>query len=150
MKISQLLTPALIKLDLESCCKDELFDEMVQLFADNGLVKDFDGAVRVLQERELKMSTGVGNGMAIPHGRLPEATNSLLAVGISREGIDYDALDGEPVYIVLTIFAQMDNPMQHMEVLAEISRLFAVPGFSERLRKASSSEEVLEIIKSEE
>lgn len=150
MKISELLKPSLIKLNLESFSKDELFDEMVQIFADNGLVKDFDAAVDVLQEREMKMSTGVGNGIAIPHGRLPGAESSLLAIGISSEGIDYGALDGEPVYIVITIFAQPDNPMQHMEVLAEISRLFAVPGFSGRLRAAKSPEEVLQVIKSEE
>ena len=150
MKISELLKPSLVKLNLESYSKDELFEEMVQVFADNGMISDVDEAIDVLQEREMKMSTGVGNGIAIPHGKLPGAPHSLLAIGVSKDGIDYDALDGAPVYIVLTIFAQPDNPMQHMEILAEISRLFAVPGFSDRIRNAKSSNEVIDIIKSEE
>lgn len=150
MKISELLRPSLIKLNLESLSKDELFDEMVQIFADNGQINDIDAAVDVLHEREYKMSTGVGNGIGIPHGKLPEAKRSLLSIGISNEGVDYDALDGCPVYIVICIFAQVDNPGQHLEILAEISRLFAIPGFAARIRSAKSSDEVLSIIKSEE
>ena len=150
MKISELLTPALIKLDLASLDKDELFEEMVQIFVANGQVSDRAAAVRILQEREAKMSTGVGNGIGIPHGKLPEAKQSLLALGISRQGIDYDALDGEPVHIVLVIFAQPDNPGQHIELLAEISRLFGIPGFSDRILAAATPQEVLDIIRSEE
>ena len=150
MKISDLLTPALIQLELVSQDKDELFEEMVSLLAANGLIADRAAAVRVLQEREEKMSTGVGNGIGIPHGKLPGARQALLALGISHAGIDYDALDGEPVHIVLVIFAQPDNPGQHIELLAEISRLFSIPGFSDRLMAAATPQEALEIIKSEE
>ncbi len=150
MKISELLTPSLIKLNLESLSKDELFEEMIQVFVDNHQITDRNLAVEVLQERESKMSTGVGNGVGIPHGKLPGAKNALLALGISQEGIDYEALDDQPVYIVVTIFANPDNPGQHIEILAEISRLFAVSDFGERLRKAKTPQEVIEVIKSEE
>lgn len=150
MKISELLTPSLIKLDLQSLDKEELFEEMVQVFVDNRLIDDAAAAVAVLKEREEKMSTGVGNGVGIPHGKLPQAKRSLLAMGISRDGIDYDALDGELVYIVIAIFARPDNPGQHVELLAEISRLFAIPGFAERVRAAKTPEEILALIESEE
>lgn len=150
MKISEYLNPELIKLDLVSETKDELFPEMVQLFVKNGLVTDADEAVRILEEREEKMSTGVGNGIGIPHGKLPEAKQSILALGISRNGIDYDSLDGEPVFIVIAIFANPENPTQHIEVLAEISRLFAIPEFAQRIRKARSTQEVLDIISAQE
>ena len=150
MKISELLTPSLIKLDLQSLDKEELFEEMVQVFVDNRLIDDAATAVAVLKEREEKMSTGVGNGVGIPHGKLPQAKRSLLAMGISRDGIDYDALDGELVYIVIAIFARPDNPGQHVELLAEISRLFAIPGFAERVRAAQTPEEILALIESEE
>jgi len=150
MKISEYLNPELIKLDLASETKDELFPEMVQLFVKNGLVTDAAEAVRILEEREEKMSTGVGNGIGIPHGKLPEAKRSILALGISRNGIDYDSLDGEPVYIVITIFANPENPAQHIEVLAEISRLFAIPEFAQRIRNARSAQEVLDIISAQE
>lgn len=150
MKISEYLNPELIKLDLVSETKDELFPEMVQLFVKNGLVTDADEAVRILEEREEKMSTGVGNGIGIPHGKLPEAKQSILALGISRNGIDYDSLDGEPVFIVIAIFANPENPTQHIEVLAEISRLFAIPEFAQRIRKTRSTQEVLDIISAQE
>ena len=150
MKISEYLTPSLIKMDLVSETKEELFPEMVQLFVKNGLVHDADAAVRVLEERQEKMSTGVGNGIALPHGKLPEAKQSILALGISKNGIDYDSLDGAPVYIVIAIFADPENPAQHIEVLAEISRLFALPEFAQRIRAARSAEDVLNIIATQE
>ena len=150
MKISEYLSPELIKLDLASETKEDLFPEMVQLFVKAGLVSDADAAVRVLEEREAKMSTGVGNGVGIPHGKLEGAERSLIAMGISRNGIDYDSLDGEPVYIVITIFANPANPAQHIEVLAEISRLFAIPEFAGRIRNARSSQEILSLIADQE
>ena len=150
MKISDLLKPSLIKLDLQSLDKEDLFEEMVQVFADNQLISDSATAVSVLREREAKMSTGVGNGIGIPHGKLPGAKNSLLALGVSQDGIDYEALDGGLVYIVIAIFAPPDNPGQHVELLAEISRLFAIPGFAEKIRAARTAEEVMAIIVSEE
>ena len=150
MKISELLKPSLIKLDLESESKDELFEEMVEIFVSNGLISDREKALDVLEEREEKMSTGVGNGLGIPHGKLPEAKSSLLALGVSRNGIDYEALDEQPVYIVVTIFAQVNDPGQHIEILAEISRLFSLPGFADRIRGAQSAEEVISLIQAEE
>jgi mannitol/fructose-specific phosphotransferase system IIA component (Ntr-type) len=106
--------------------------------------------VRILEEREAKMSTGIANGLGLPHGKLPEAKQTLLAMGISKEGIEYDSLDGELVYIVITIFAELENPGQHIQVLAEISRLFSIPGFKERIQAAATPAEVLDIIRSEE
>ena len=150
MKISEYLSPELIKLDLVSENKEDLFPEMVQLFVKAGLVSDADEAVRILEEREAKMSTGGGNGVGLPHGKLEGAEHSQIAMGISKNGIDYDSLDGEPVYIVITIFANPSNPAQHIEVLAEISRLFAIPEFAGRIRNARSSQEILDIIADQE
>jgi len=150
MKISELLPPSLIKMNLAAETKEELFSEMVQLFVTNGSIKDRVTAVRVLEEREAKMSTGISCGLGLPHGKLPEAKCTLLALGISREGIEYDSLDGEPVYIVITIFAEVDNPGQHIQVLAELSRLFALPGFMDKIRSAKSPEEILALISEEE
>lgn len=150
MKISEFLKPTLIKMSLDSDNKDELFPEMVQLFVSEGLIKDRVTAIRVLEEREAKMSTGIANGLGLPHGKLPEAKQTLLAMGISKEGIEYDSLDGELVYIVITIFAELENPGQHIQVLAEISRLFSISGFMDRIRAAKTPSEVLDCIRSEE
>lgn len=150
MKISELLTPALVKLNLVSRSKDELFEEMVQVFLDAGEIHNREEAIEVLCRREEQMSTGVGNGIGIPHGKLPEATHSLIAIGVSPEGIDYEALDDQPVHIVTAIFAQLNNPGQHIEILAEVARLFAIPGFTDKIIAAKSSQEVIDLIKAEE
>ncbi|NLF92594.1 MAG: PTS sugar transporter subunit IIA [Oligosphaeraceae bacterium] len=150
IKISELLLPSLIKMNLEAETKEELFPELVELFVAAGCIRDRAAAVRVLEEREAKMTTGIANGIGIPHGKLPEAKRTLLALGISRNGIEYNSIDGEPVHIVITIFAQIDNLGEHIEVLAEISRLFAVPGFKKNLSAARTPEEVLRLIASEE
>jgi mannitol/fructose-specific phosphotransferase system IIA component (Ntr-type) len=150
MRLSQLLTPELIKIGLESEDKPALFEEMVQLFVDAGRITDRAAAVTALQEREAKMSTGVARWIGIPHGKLREAHGILLAIGISQKGIEYDSLDGEPVYIVTMVFAEIGNPGPHIEALAEISRLFFIPGFVERLRAARSPAELLDLIRNEE
>jgi mannitol/fructose-specific phosphotransferase system IIA component (Ntr-type) len=73
-----------------------------------------------------------------------------MVLGVSRIGIEYDSLDGEPVYVVLMVFAEVGNPGPHIEALAEISRLFSIPGFSGKIQAAASPEEVMQLIKQEE
>jgi mannitol/fructose-specific phosphotransferase system IIA component (Ntr-type) len=150
MKVSELLTPALIKVGLESEEKEELFEEMVQIFVDNGVLHDRDAALQAIFEREAKMSTGIARGLALPHGKIEEATGLIMTIGVSKVGIEYDSLDGEPVYVVLMVFAEIGNPGPHIEALAEISRLFSIPGFSEKIQNAATSEEVMQLIKQEE
>lgn len=150
MKISELLNASLVKIGVESEEKSELFEEMVQVLVSAGEISDRKVAVRVLEEREAKMSTGIAPGLGLPHGKLPEARKSIIGIGISKKGIEYDSLDGELVYIVIVLFAQPDNPGQHIEILAEISRLFSVNGFMEKMKAANTPEEVIQLIKSEE
>lgn len=150
MKVSEVLTPELIKVGLESDEKEEVFEEMVQLFVDAGVIRDRDSALRAILEREAKMSTGVAKWLALPHGKIKEAKGLLLALGTSEYGIEYDSLDGEPVHVVLMVFAEIGNPGPHIEALAEISRLFSTPGFTSRIRDARNAEEVLAMIRREE
>ena len=96
------------------------------------------------------MSTGIARWIGLPHGKLPEAQGMLLAIGTSRKGIEYDSLDGEPVYVVVMVFAEVGNPGPHIETLAEISRLFSIPGFTERVREAKTAADLLRMIKDEE
>ena len=150
MKISDLLTTSLIKVGIESDEKEELFEEMVQLFVGSNLIQNRDAALQALFEREAKMSTGIAKWLALPHGKLEEAQGLLMAIGTSKKGIEYDSLDGEPVYVVLTVFAEVGNPGPHIEALAEISRLFSIPGFIDKIREAETPEEILTLIRGEE
>lgn len=150
MNLSDALSPSMIKIGLESEEKDELFEEMVQLFVDSDLIADRDAALTALREREAKMSTGVAKWLGLPHGKLEEARGLMVALGVSGKGIEYDSLDGELVYVVLMVFAEVGNPGPHIEALAEISRLVSVPGFTARLREASSVDDALRIIREQE
>ncbi len=96
------------------------------------------------------MSTGISRGLALPHGKVKDVRSLLVAMGISKRGIDYQSLDGEPVYVVIMVLAETGNPGPHIETLAEISRLFSLPGFMARLRQAGTAAEVMEIIRQEE
>lgn len=150
MKLSELLSVSQIKIGLESEEKEELFEEMVQIFVDNDLIQDREAALRAIFEREAKMSTGIARWLALPHGKIEEATGLLMALGVSQNGIEYDSLDGEPVYVVLMVFAEVGNPGPHIEALAEISRLFSLPGFTQSVKAAETPEEVLELIRNQE
>lgn len=151
MKISEILKPSLIKVRLQSETKEELFDEMVQLFVDEGLLKDRDVALNSLLEREEKMSTGVARWLGLPHARVPEVKGVLMAVGVSEKGVDYGSLDGQPVYIVFMLFAEVGNAASiYLRALADVCRLFSNPVFTERIRAARTSFEVLELIRQEE
>lgn len=140
----------MIKIGLESETKEELFEEMVQLFVQEGLITNRKAAVNALLEREAKMSTGIANGFALPHGKLEEVKGVIMALGVLRNSMDYDALDGEPVDVVIALFSELGNPAPHIEALAEISRHLSMPDFVSRIKVAQSAEEVLRIIKSEE
>ena len=150
MLISEVLTPALIKTDIEAQTKEELFEEMVQLFVNAKLIKDRESAVMALIEREEKMSTGIAPDFALPHGKLSGISGVIMALGIIRKGMDFDALDDQPVHVVITLFSEIGNPGPHIEALSEISRLISIPDFLERLKSANSPEQILRIIKSEE
>jgi len=150
MRLSELLSPPVIKIGLESEDKEALFEEMVQVFVAAGRLHDRDAAVRALHEREAKMSTGIARWLGLPHGKLVGIRGTLLAVGTSRQGIEYGSLDGDPVHVVTMVFAEAGNPGPHIEALAEASRLFSIPGFTERIRDARSPAELLNVIRAEE
>jgi len=150
MKLTDLLRPELIAIGLESETKDGVFRDLVSLFVKAGSIRDGDAALQAIREREAKMSTGIARWIGLPHGKLREANGILLAIGTTRHGIEYEALDGEPVYVVIMVFAQVGNPGPHIEALAEISRLFSVPGFTEGVRAAKTPADVLRLIREQE
>lgn len=150
MRLSELLREDLVKIGLEGEDKEEVFEEMVHLLVQSGSLADREEALTALWEREKMMTTGIGKGLAIPHGKVASKIGLKVAMGISPEGIDYESLDHEPVYVVLMVFSQDDDPGPHIQALAEISRLFSVPGFTDRVRSVKSYDELIEMIKAEE
>ena len=126
------------------------FEELIDLLVRENRITDRDAARRAIIERENKQSTGIGRGVAIPHGKSPTIRELTGALGISRDGLEYDSLDGEPVHLVFMLLAEDDNPGPHVEALAQISSLFRIPGLIERLVAAETARELRDIVAAEE
>ena len=150
MRLRDLLDEPVVKVGLESRDKEECFEEMIDLLVRAGRISDRAAAIKALREREAKGSTGIGQGIAIPHANDASIKTMTAAMGTSPAGIEFDAIDDEPVHAVFLLLARMDNPGPHVRALAEISRLVQTPGLYRRLTEAKSPREVLDILDAEE
>jgi PTS system nitrogen regulatory IIA component len=106
--------------------------------------------VQILLDREKLGSTGIGEGVAIPHGKVPGLTGMVAAFGRSRAGVDYRAIDGRPARLFLALFAPENSAGAHLKALARVSRLFRVPAFRESILAASDAESILRQIATED
>jgi PTS system nitrogen regulatory IIA component len=150
MKIVDLLHPAAIAADIEATGKNETLAELtdVMMKVANGL--DRDEVIRVLQERERLGSTGIGEGVAIPHGKLKDIKKLLISFGRSRRGVDFDSMDGKPAHLFFLLIAPEESVGIHLKTLARISKLLKNPAVRRRLLDAAGSEEIYRIISEEE
>ena len=150
MRLRDMLDESTVKVGLESLDKEECIEEMADVLVSAGRVTDRAQILSAVRTREAEGSTGIGKGVAVPHGKCANLAGTVLAVGISREGIEFDSADGKPVKIVFLIAASAAEPGKHLQMLAEVVRLIRVPGLCERLAGASSPREVLDILDAEE
>ena len=133
---------------LRSTRKFDALRELTTVFEDDEAVKDPKAFLADLIRREQQGSTGIGKGVAVPHAHEDSIRRQILAIGISREGIEYDAADGEPVRILAVLGTPMKHQKQHMQLLASLSRLLQHEDVRARLTEAADAAEVLEIITS--
>ena len=146
MKISDLLIKDRINLDVKSTNKVDIIKELARLHEKTGVLNDYDGYVKALMAREEQSSTGIGEGIAIPHAKTEFVKKPALAMGRKPEGIDYDSLDGEPATLFFMIAAPDGANNTHIETLARLSQLLLDDDFKEALENAKTADEVLEII----
>ena len=106
--------------------------------------------MNALLERERIGSTGIGNGVAIPHAKSTSIKTLCAAMGTSQAGIEFDSVDGQPVHLVFLVLAEANNPGPHVATLAEIARLLQLPGFYRRILSAPTPKAVLSILNEEE
>jgi len=150
MLLTDILTLQRVKVPLEATTKEAVIEELVDVLAADGQVNDRDLALRAVLEREKTRTTGIGNGLAIPHGKSAAVANLVMAVGLSREGIDFDSIDGKPVRLLILLLSPADKTGPHIQALARISRLLSVEAFRKRLYAAQSSDELFGAIKEQE
>lgn len=146
MLLSELLTPDRVKIPLRSTTKDELLGELVGVVADAASIRDREDVLRAVREREEVLSTGIGNGVAIPHGKSTAVPELVLAAGVTTQGVDFEALDGQPVRLFFLLVGPESAAGQHVKALSRISRLLRRDSFRARLTEARSSEDFLSII----
>ena len=150
MKIHEILDKDAIKIGLESIDKEETLKELVGVLAKVRNIGDQKATVKALIERESLGSTGIGQGIAIPHGKTDKVNELIAVMGISKKGVNFDALDGEPVYIFFLLIAPKDTAGPHLKALAQISRLLRDTYFCELIRRCKAPHEVYDLIKTEE
>jgi PTS system fructose-specific IIC component/PTS system nitrogen regulatory IIA component len=129
MFLYEVFSPELIKIGLDAEDKDEVFEEMVDQFCQIEKINVREELLEALREREAKMSTGIHKGIAIPHGKTNAIENVHGILGVSKKGIDYDALDGQPVYLLFMILAPQKDSEKHLRLLKRLAMLLDNPQF---------------------
>ncbi len=150
MKIMDFLCPDAIILNLEAQDKKEAITAMVEKLAECKKIKKTDDVIETVLEREKLGSTGIGQGVAIPHGKTDSVSDQVGALAISQKGVEFNALDGEPVYIIFLLAGPVEVAGQHLKALSRISRLFKDRFFRQAIRDAKTKEEVIKIIEQED
>lgn len=147
MLLHETFPPELIKVGLEAEDKDEAFEELVDYFCQVTNSSSRDEILAAIRDRESKMSTGIKKGIAIPHGKTNAVDRVYGVLGISKKGIDYDALDGEPVYLLFLMLAPQKDSEKHLRLLKRLAELLDNPQFYTDLVSQNSSQSAYSVIK---
>ena len=152
MMLTQILQPNCVKVPVEGTDKKAIITELVNLVdgQTTGLILDKKTALDAVLQREEARSTGIGSGIAIPHGKCTAVKELVMALGIAETPIDFGSVDGQPVKIIILLLSPLDQTGPHIQALAKISRLMLDNGFKEKLERATSAEEVYKLISKSE
>jgi PTS system nitrogen regulatory IIA component len=149
MRLTDVLLPETIVLNLAAREKVSAIQELATSAAKVSGVR-LDDMIRVILEREKLGSTGIGKGVAIPHGKLKSIRNPILGFGLSQEGVDFDALDGLPVYLFFLLITPENEPGVHIKLLSQIAKLMKNDMIKDRLRQSNQPQQIIDILRSEE
>ena len=150
MLLTEILQPTGVKAPLESKDKNSAITELVDLLAENDFLLDRDVVLESVFTREQTRSTGIGSGIAIPHGKCNGVNELVMAIGIAGEPVDFDSIDLKPVSIIILLVSPVDRTGPHIQALARISKLMLDEEFKNKLENAASPEEVYELISTKE
>lgn len=150
MKIQDLLRKDVMILDLKATSKEAAIDEMITSLVEHGVVTDFDAFKQGIMNREAQTSTGLGDGIAMPHAKNAAVKEATVLFAKSAAGVDYEALDGQPTYLFFMIAAPEGANDTHLAALAELSKYLLKDGFADQLRQVTSPDEVIAIFNAAE
>jgi fructose-specific phosphotransferase system IIA component len=150
MRLTEILKPHNIKVPLEAKTKTEAIKELIDVLAASGEVTDPQKVLDAVLEREATRTTGIGNGLAIPHGKCTGTTNLVMAVGKAAAPIDFQSIDGRPVSLIWLLSSPPDKTGPHIHALARISRLMTIDRFRQSLLTATTAQDVYDLIVQQE
>jgi fructose-specific phosphotransferase system IIA component len=150
MDLVELLDRGCIKARLQADNKNDAIKELIDLLAENGALAEPAAALQAVLEREKVRTTGIGMGLALPHGKYPHGRKPVIAIGLKPDGLDFDSVDGRPVDIMVLMVSPANQVAQHIQALARISRFLSFDGFRKDLRKATTADEIYEVVKRKE
>lgn len=150
MKIQDVLNKNVMLFDLQATDKEGVINEMVQSLVDNGVVTDFETFKTGIMNREAQTSTGLGEGIAMPHSKNEAVKEATVLFAKSNKGVDYASLDGQPTDLFFMIAAPEGANDTHLAALAELSKYLMKPGFADKLRQASTPDQVIAVFDAEE
>lgn len=150
MRLKEILSEERVKIPLENTEKEKIIEEMVNLIDNSLPLENKNQVLKAVLDREAVMSTGVGDEVAIPHGKSEGLTDIIAALGITKEPVDFNSLDDKPVRLVWLLVGPQDKTGPHLKALSRISRLMHKKDFRERLIKTEQPKEMIDVISSEE
>ena len=150
MKIEEILKKESVISDLLGDSKVKVIKEMTQCLKQNNFIKNDQDLFETLMEREKLGSTGIGENVAIPHGKSDEVTQIITVLARSKNGVEFESLDQKPVHFVCMVIAPAHSTGQHLKVLARVSRIFKNQGIREEILKAENSDTIYSILMNED
>jgi len=150
MLLTQIMQPACVKVPLEAKDKESAIIELIDLLDANGLLQGRDSVQEAVMTREKTRSTGIGSGIAIPHGKCKSVKELVMSMGIVPEGMDFQSVDDKPVKIIILLVSPLDQTGPHIQALASISRLMLDEEFKSKLEQSSSADELYDLLHTKE
>ena len=150
MKIEEILRKESVIADLLGDSKVKVIKEMTQCLKKNNFIKNDQALFETLMEREKLGSTGIGENVAIPHGKSDEVTQIITVLARSKKGVEFESLDQKPVHFVCMVIAPAHSTGQHLKVLARVSRIFKNQGIREEILEAENSDTIYSILMNED
>ena len=145
MNLKKLLAPKMVLTELAGSTKEEVIENLVDLLMESGKIKDREAVLACILAREQKMSTGMQNEIAIPHGKSDTVDELIVCIALKKEGIDFESLDGMPSKIFIMTISPLNRSGPHVQFLAEISQLLKEEEKREQLLAAETAEEILKV-----
>jgi len=146
VRLTDILQPDCVKVPLENTTKQACIFELVDLLAEHGGVRDPEALKQAVWQREQTRTTGIGHGIAIPHGKTDGCDELRMAIGRPKEPVDFDAIDGKPVNLIILLASPLDKTGPHIQALAKISRLLVSDDLRDALQEAPTAQDLYDLL----